>query len=74
MDRPLDPEVTRRQTRRRLAVGGTVLSLAVVAYLWLAGLVSPSVGRVAIRTAVVERGAVDATIAQRVLSCPRSSR
>ena len=62
MDRPLDPDVTRRQTRRRLAVGGTALSLAVVGYLWLPGLVSPSLRRDAIRTAIVERGPVDATI------------
>jgi HlyD family secretion protein len=38
------------------------LSLAVVAYLWLPALVSPSIRRDAIRTAIVERGAVDATI------------
>ncbi len=62
VDRPLDPDVTRRQTRRRLAVGGTALSLAVVAYLWLPSLVSPSLRRDAIRTAIVERGPVDATI------------
>lgn len=62
VDRPLDPDVTRRQTRRRLAVGGTALSLAIVGYLWLPGLVSPSLRRDAIRTAIVEHGPVDATI------------
>ncbi len=62
MDRPLDPDVTRRQTRRRLALGGTALSVAVAGYLWLPALVSPSLRRDAIRTAVVERGAVDASI------------
>jgi HlyD family secretion protein len=62
VDRPLAPEVTRRQTRRRLAVGGTALSMAVVGYLWLPGMLSPSVRRDAIRTATVERGPVDATI------------
>ena len=60
VDRPLDPDVTRRQTRRRLAFGGTALSVAVAGYLWLPSLVSPSLRRDAIRTAVVERGAVDA--------------
>ena len=62
VDRPLDPHVVRQQTRRRLAVGGTVLSLAAAGYLWLPGLLSPSLSRDAIRTAVVERGAVDASI------------
>ena len=62
VDRPLDPEVTRRQTRRRLAVGGTALSVALFAYLWLPGLLTPSLKRDAIRTAIVERGPVDATI------------
>ena len=62
VDRPLDPDITRRQTRRRLAMGGTALSLAVVGYLWLPGLLSPSLRRDAIRTALVERGPVDATI------------
>jgi HlyD family secretion protein len=62
VDRPLDPLVVRQQTRRRLAVGGTMLSLAAAGYLWLPGLLSPSLPRDAIRTAVVERGAVDAAI------------
>jgi HlyD family secretion protein len=70
VDRPLDPDVTRRQTRRRLAVGGTALSLAVVGYLWLPALLSPSLRRDAIRTAVVERGAVDATISATGLVVP----
>jgi len=62
VDRPIDPLVIRQQARRRLAVGGTVLSLAAVGYLWLPGLLSPSIRRDAIRTAIVERGAVDAAI------------
>lgn len=70
MDRPIDPDVTRRQTRRRLAYGGTALSLAVVGYLWLPALLSPSLRRDAIRTAVVERGAVDATISATGLVVP----
>jgi HlyD family secretion protein len=70
VDRPIDPSVTRQQTRRRLAVGGTVLSLAAVGYLWLPGLLSPSIRRDAIRTAVVERGAVDAAISGTGLVVP----
>jgi HlyD family secretion protein len=70
VDRPIDPDVTRRQTRRRLAYGGTALSLAVVGYLWLPALLSPSLRRDAIRTAIVERGAVDATISATGLVVP----
>ena len=62
MDRPLDPDFIRRQSRRRLALGGTALSVAVLAYLWLPGLLSPSLRRDAIRTAVVELGPVEASI------------
>ena len=39
-----------------------MLSLAAAGYLWLPGLLSPSLPRDAIRTAVVERGPVDAAI------------
>ena len=70
MDRPIDPDVTRRQSRKRVAMGGTVLSLAVVAYLWLPALVSPSLSRDRIRTATVERGPVDATISASGLVVP----
>jgi HlyD family secretion protein len=70
VDRPIDPDVTRRQSRKRVAMGGTVLSLAVVAYLWLPALVSPSLSRDRIRTATVERGPVDATISASGLVVP----
>jgi HlyD family secretion protein len=70
VDRPLDPAVTRRLTRRRLAFSGTALSLAVGGYLWLPSVLSPSLRRDAIRTAIVERGAVDATIAATGLVVP----
>jgi len=70
MDRPLDPAVTSRRTRRRLAVGGTMLSLAVFAYATLPGLLTPSIDRSAIRTAIVERGPVDATVSATGLVVP----
>lgn len=70
MDRPLDPAVTSRRTRRRLAAGGTMLSLAVVAYATLPGLLTPSIDRSEIRTAVVERGPVDATVSATGLVVP----
>jgi HlyD family secretion protein len=63
VDRDLDPSVIRRQRLRQLALGGTVLSIGVVGYLALAGLVSPSVERAGIRTAVVDAGPVDNSIA-----------
>lgn len=62
MDRPLDPAIIRRQTLRRLATGGTLLSVAAAAWLWLPALAAPSIGRDRLRTAIVERGPVDATI------------
>jgi len=43
-------------------MGGTALSLAVGAYMWLPGLLSPSVRRDDLRTAIVDRGPVDAAI------------
>ncbi len=70
MDRPLDPVVTRRRTRRHLAAGGTMLSLVVLAYATLPGLLTPSIARSAIRTAVVERGPVDATVSATGLVVP----
>ncbi len=70
VDRPLDPDVTRRQNRRRLALGGTALSVAVAGFLWLPSLVSPRIARDAIRTAVVESGAVDSTISATGLVVP----
>jgi len=70
MDRPLAPEIPRAQRRRRVALGGTAVCLAVGAYLWLPGLVGPTIARDRIRTARVERGVVDATIAATGLVVP----
>jgi HlyD family secretion protein len=63
VDREIDPQVIKKSRRRQLAVGGTLLSIGVFGYMALAGLVSPSVERAAVRTAVVEAGAVDSSIA-----------
>ncbi len=63
MDRPIDPAVLVRQRRRRLALGGTAASLLLVGYFSLPGLVAPSISRDRIRTALVESGPVDSTIA-----------
>jgi len=70
VDRPIDPSVTRQQTRKRLAFGGTALSMAVVAYLGLPALLSPGIERDRIRTAIVEPGAVDAAISATGLVVP----
>jgi len=70
MDRPLAPEIPQRQRRRRLALSGTAACVAVVAYLWLPSIVGPAVSRDRIRTARVERGVVDATIAATGLVVP----
>jgi HlyD family secretion protein len=61
-DRPLDSSVVRRRARRQFAVGGTAISLAVVAYLGLPALIAPGIARDRIRTAVVDEGPVDASI------------
>jgi len=63
VDREIDPAIISRHRRRRLALGGTVLSLGVFGYVALAGLISPSLDRSDIRTAVVEGGPVDSSIA-----------
>jgi HlyD family secretion protein len=70
MDRPLDPQFTRARARRRLA-WGVALGLAGLAGAFvLPGAISPSVSRARIRTAVVERGPVEATISATGLVLP----
>jgi HlyD family secretion protein len=63
VDREIDPSIITRHRRRRLALGGTVLSLGAFGYVALAGLISPSLQRSDIRTATVEAGPVDSSIA-----------
>ncbi|HZM16615.1 MAG TPA: efflux RND transporter periplasmic adaptor subunit [Candidatus Krumholzibacteria bacterium] len=83
MDRPIDPRVRRsRRLRLALRVVGVVLGLAVLALL-LAGWARPSVRRQGIRTAVVARGPLEATVTasgtvvpehEQVLSSPLDTR
>ena len=63
MDRPLDPVFLRRQRLKRIAY--SLLGLAVLTWIfvWLPGWIKPSLDRSRIRTARVEREAVEATIA-----------
>jgi HlyD family secretion protein len=63
VDREIDPTVIKQQRRRRLAVGASVLSIGVFGYMALAGLIAPSLDRSGLRTAVVEAGSVDSSIA-----------
>lgn len=62
MDRPLDPESQKKQTRRRVALAGTALSVAAFLITGLPGVLRPSVSRSRIRTARVETGPVEASI------------
>lgn len=62
MDRPVDPSFQRRRRIKRIAVSAAGLAAAVWLFLWLPGLIRPSVDADRIRTATVERGPVEETI------------
>jgi HlyD family secretion protein len=62
MDRPLDADFTRRQKVRRVALGGSLLSVAVIAFAWGPSLIEQTVPRARLRTAAVSAGPIDATI------------
>jgi HlyD family secretion protein len=70
VDRPIDPDVLARQRRRRVAFGSATFLMVVAGYFALPSLVSPSIARTSIRTAVVESGPVDSTIAATGLVVP----
>ena len=62
MDRALPAEVI-QQRRRRRTIGATAgVGLAALALLWLPGLVRPALSRERLRTARVDRGAIEAVI------------
>lgn len=62
MDRPLDTEFQKKQTRKRVAVAGTAVCVAAFLLTGLPALVRPSVSRSRIRTAKVDTGLVEASI------------
>ena len=62
MDRPIDEGVQRRRTVRRAGTVMAVLAILAAALLWLPGLVSPSISRATVRTAVADAGAIEAVI------------
>ena len=72
MDRPIDPAVARRLKIRRLSVP-LLVALAAVALIALAiNWLRPSVSRDRLRTAMVERGEVSATLDASGLVVPQS--
>jgi HlyD family secretion protein len=62
MDRALDPEFLRSTRRRRAGAGIAALAGLVVLFLVVPGWFRPSLRREALRTARVERGAVEAVL------------
>jgi HlyD family secretion protein len=62
IDRPLDPEFVRRQSRKRRVLAVAGLSLLLSAFVWGPGLLRPSLRRDRVRIGKVERGPVEASI------------
>lgn len=62
MDRALDPEFLKSGRRRRIGFGVTAVASVVVVFVLLPGWLRPSLRREALRTARVERGAVEAVL------------
>ncbi len=62
MDRPLDETFRKQQIRKRVMQGGVALAVVVAIFIWVPDWISPSLNRNRIRTAKVDRGAIEATI------------
>jgi HlyD family secretion protein len=62
MDRPLDPAFVQHRRRRRTMGAAAGVSLAGLALVWGPGLLRPTVARDRVRTAVVDRGPIEAVI------------
>ncbi len=62
MDRPLDPAFLRRQRGKRIAYSAAGLAILVWLFVWLPGWIRPALDPDRIRTAQVQRGAVEETI------------
>lgn len=62
MDRPLDEGFRRARTIRRVAAWGGGAALALAAFLWAPGWISPSIPHSRIRTARVDTGPIEAVI------------
>ena len=62
MDRPIDAGEQRRRRVRRTATAGGGIAVAIAALVWLPALVTPSVSRARVRTAVADEGSIEAVI------------
>ncbi len=62
MDRPVDRHVRARRIAKRAAIPVVAVGAAVLILTGLAGWIAPSIRRRDIRTAVVDRGSVEATV------------
>jgi HlyD family secretion protein len=62
MDRPLDETFRKQQIRKRVMQGGVALAVVVAIFIWVPDWISPSLNSNRIRTAKVDRGAIEATI------------
>ena len=71
MDRPLDPSFRRRRRIRQIARSLAGLAALVSLFVWLPGWIRPSVDSGRIRTAQVQRGAVEETITASGTVVPR---
>ena len=83
MDREIDPMERRRALARRWAIGVGILIVLWLAASWGFGLIRPSLRRSMVRTAMVDRGPVDASLSatgvvvpetEQVLSSPVDAR
>jgi HlyD family secretion protein len=83
MDRPLDENYRKKQIVKRVVQGTAALSLITAIFVWVPGWISPSLSRNRIRTAVVDRGPIEAAITasgtvvpefEQVLSSPIDTR
>ena len=62
MDRTLDPTIRRRKRLRSLIAPGIAIAAAITLLVALPGWMSPKIQRGRLRTAVVDRGPIDATL------------
>lgn len=65
MDRPISKTDIRKRNTRRIIIAAVCILLVLIAARVVAGLVRPSVSRGRIRTAIVDRGPIEATISAR---------
>jgi len=62
MDRPLDENYRKQLFTKRVLQGGIALLIIVCIFAFVPGWISPSISRNRIRTAIVDRGPIEATI------------